>query len=472
VEKVLFGCFLFFGAGSQFFFGYIENYVLQYVATMGFMLTGWAALDRRISINAPILWYIVSIGLHLGNVFLSPCLIVLLLYYFNQRRTTMFFVLGGMAVVSLLAMYLLGYSARLLYYFTQLKVNFLQPFGVLGGYFPYPIFSFYHLLDWFNLQMLLAPFGFAMTIILLAVLPKGRFKKNPVLMFLLSGAGCGLLFTGVVNTALGMARDWDVLAGFITPLMVLAVYLLYSALSKDSLRYVLTVIVLITAFHWAAWVGVNAGEERHLARMELLYSPHLLARGSQMFYDESLANFFFDNGNYADAKRYYEHYLSVDSSNPRIMGNISDVYRKLGDKGNYLASLKRAVEMNTRDPGIYSNLGVEYASQGDTNRAIEFNLKALELDPTQDKASANLAILYTSKKEYNLAQKYFEKAITLGMRDPLLFKYAADLNFFLNDYVKAVQYYDAYLSMRPDDQKVRQNRARAFEAFQRARGSK
>ena len=43
-EKVMLACVLLFAAGSQFFFGYVENYVLQYVCTMAFVLSGWFAL--------------------------------------------------------------------------------------------------------------------------------------------------------------------------------------------------------------------------------------------------------------------------------------------------------------------------------------------------------------------------------------------------------------------------------------------
>ena len=466
VEKVLLGCFVFFGGGSQFFFGYIENYVLQYVGAMGFIVSGWFALERRASILSPILWFILIVGLHLGNLFFFPSLVMLLLPYFKRRKALMFVIIGGIGSFGFLAMYLLGFFTRLIGYVSSFKVNFLPFFTASGGFFPYPMFSFTHLFDWFNMHMLISPLALVTVIVLLTTFPKERFRKNPTLYFLVTASCCGLLFTWIVNTSLGMPRDWDVLAGFLAPLMVLTVYLLYHSLSKDSLQYVLTIILIISGFHWAAWVGVNSNEQRHLARIKLLNNPQMLSLGSQMFYDEALANFFFDHGNYVDARAYYEHFISIESTNPRIIGNISDVYRKLGEKQKYFESLQRAVQLNSRDPGIYSNLGVEYASRKDTNLAIEYNEKAIALDPRQEKAHANLGILYAAKKNYRLAKEHFVTAIDLGMRDPVVYKYAADLSFFLDEYQDAIKYYDLYLSLRPDDQKVRGLRERARESLQ------
>jgi tetratricopeptide (TPR) repeat protein len=140
------------------------------------------------------------------------------------------------------------------------------------------------------------------------------------------------------------------------------------------------------------------------------------------------------------------------------------VYRKLGERDRYFQMLLRAVEMKSTDPGIYSNIGVEYANRGDTDRAISFNERAVAIDPRQEKAHANLGLLYVAKKNYPLALSHFKKSFELGMRDPIVVKYAGDLCFFLGDNLGAVAYYDIYLGMKPDDQKTRALRDRAYMA--------
>ncbi len=469
IEKVLVGCLLFFGAGSQFFFGYIENYVLQYVTTAAYVVTGWHALERRVSIIIPILCFCADVGLHLANLVLLPTVLVLVLLYFKDNRVRTILISSGIGTVGFGVVYYIGYLPALLRHFGSDSVDFLHLFEPGGGNFAYAMFSFMHLFDWFNLSIFNAPIGLAIALILLLTFPKEQRKQNPSLVFLIVSAVCGLLFTWIVNPSLGFARDWDLLAGFFLPLLVLDVYLLSQSRALERRVYVLVVIITVTIFHWVPWIGINTNEERHLQRVEMLHSSDFLSPTTLIFYDEALANFFFDRQRYAEAKKYYEHLIAIDPDNPRIIGNISDVYRKLGEKEKYFATLKLAVSFNTRDPGIYSNLGVEYASRGDTSKAIEFNLKALEIDPRQNKAHANLGILYTSKKNYQSAQQHFENAIQLGMRDPLLYKYAADLNFFLNNYTKAIQYYDAYLAANPGDKKMQFNRQRANEALKKTR---
>ena len=464
VEKFFVGCILFFNAGSQFFFGYIENYVLQYVITALFVVSGWFALERRIHFVIPILFFCINIGFHLGNIVFLPALIVFMLLYFRKNLVRTVVVLCGIGLAGLAGIYFVGYMPSLLRHFTADHPDFLHLFETGSAIFPYPMFSWMHLIDWFNLSMLVVPIGLAVACTLLVVIPKERYRENPALLFLITAAVCGLSFTWVVNSALGLVRDWDLMSGFFLPLLILDAYLLISV-PFERRQYVLGVMACVCIFHWVAWIGVNADEDRHLRRAEAFDVPQLLSPTSQLFYDEALANFFFDHQRYAEAKKYYEHYVSIEPRNSRIIGNVSDVYRKLGEKDKYFTSLKQAVALETQDPGIYSNLGVEYASRGDTNKAIEFNLKALAKDPNQDKAHANLGILYSSKHEYRLAQEYYDGAIRLGMRDPMLFKYAADLNYFLEDFSKAVEYYDAYLSARPGDQKTRVNRDRANQAL-------
>jgi len=460
-EKVLIGSFLFFGAGCQFFFGYVENYVLQYVGTAIFVITGWMALERRISPVVPVITFGVIVGLHLGNGIYAPSLILLLLLYYKKSRKTTVGILAGLGIAGLAAIYLLGYMPALLRHFSSDSVDFLHPFSVPTGNFPYAMFSLDHLLDWANLNLLIAPLGLLAALVLLLERSVREQVRHPAPLFLLSTAICGLAFTWIVNAALGMARDWDLLSGFFVPLMVFDVYLLARAEFASPSRHVIAVVAAVTMLHTVGWIGVNASEDRHLARARLLNDGRFLSPTSQLFFDESLANLFYDTGQYPDARVLYEHYISIDPNNPRIIGNISDVYRKLGEKEKYFQMLLRAVEMKSTDPGIYSNLGVEYASRGDTNLAISFNERAVAIDPRQEKAHANLGLLYVSKRNYPLARDHFFTAIDLGMNDQIVLKYAADISFYLNDARNAVKYYDMYLRLKPDDQKARSLRDRA-----------
>ncbi len=466
MEKFLLGCLLVFSAGSQFFFGYVENYVLQYVITIAYVITGWYSLEKRISVIVPIFCLIIMIMLHLGNIVFIPSLILLFLYKWKRNKLQAILFLGSVGIVGTVVLYYIGFNLiDLTRHLRSGTVDILQLFTAKGGNFPYPMFSLAHLLDWLNSNNLSAPFGLLFTLILVPLLPRERTWKNPILMFLLSTALCGMFFTWIINSALGMARDWDLFLSFFLPLAILPIYLLSQVSSLPGRRYILFIIVVFMLLRTVAWIGINASEERHLNRMKVLNSPYLLSQVANIVYDESLANFFFDAGRYSEARVYYEHYMTIDSMNPRIIGNIADVYRRIGEKDKYFYQLLRAVAVNSPDAGVYSNLGVEYASRGDTAKAIEFNLIAIKKNPTMQKSYANLGILYTSMQDFRSADKYFSAAINLGMRDQLLFRYAAEVCVMIKDYRRALQYYDTYLSMNPSDKQSRDVRNRIYQGL-------
>ncbi len=470
VETVLLGCLLFLGAGSQFFFGYVENYVLLYVATAAYCITGWLALENRVRTVFPVALLVLMIMLHLGALVFLPSIALLLFLKYEKRRKQVIFLLAGATLAGILILSIMGFNPGYLFrHLTAGSVDFLQPFTATGGNFPYPMFSAVHLQDWLNSCLLMTPCGLVATLVLVFALPKDRRWRHPALLFLLTAAACGIFFTWVINSALGLARDWDLYSSFFVPLLVLPVFLFTQPVAVIPKRFVLTIVVLISLLHWLSWIGVNANADRYLARVRVLDSPKFLSLTTQLTFDEALANYFFDNEQYAEARRYYEHFLTIDSGNPRIIGNIADVYRKLGERDLYFRMLQRAVEIKSPDPGVYSNLGVEYAARGDTDRAIALNEQAVAINPTMAKALANLGILYTGRKNYTLADRYFTSAISLGMRDPLLLRYAGDVAVFLGNYEKALKNYDSYLSMVPGDPNVQAIRSKVFEAMKKGK---
>ncbi len=455
LEKVFLALFLFLTAPTQFFFGYVENYVLQFVVVTLFLMTGWLVLEKRLPLVVPIACYVLLVCLHLGFLALIPSIGFLIFWKMGRNVVKSLLLFGGLGALGVVIVIATGYNLHhILERFSDQRVDFLQLFSAIGGNFPYPMFSVLHLWDWLNAQFLVSPLALVLAIILLLLHRKEINWKSPALLFLLLSTACSLLFTWIINFALGMARDWDLFSTFQVPLILLDIYLLSLPLKIVPRRYLLVLITSVSFLHWVPWIGVNASAGRHMTRMKLLHDPKLLSPVSQMVYDEALANYFFDNGNYPEARTYYEHYIAIENTNPRIIGNIADTYRKLGEKEKYFAMLKRAVQLESPDPGVYSNLGVEYASRGDTAKGIEFNERAVALDSNHRLAHANLGILYASQRNLPAAEKHFARAIDLGMQEPVLFRYAGDIEVMLEKYNGALRYYDSYLRMVPGDNKI------------------
>lgn len=467
-EKVLLGSIILFGAGFQFFFGYIENYVLMYCTTTAFVLSGWLSLEKRVNIIFPIFFFILTIALHLGTIVFIPSLFILIFLLWKKKKIYAVLILMVISILGLGGLFIIGFNpVDMMKHLAAGSVDFLKLFDGGYGNFPYAMFSLTHFIDLANAHILLSPFGLIVTIILMPVFPIERKWKNPILIFLLATAACGLFFTFVINSALGMARDWDLFSVFFIPLSIIPVYLLSQQNKMPERRYLLVIISISLLIRTGAFIGINSSEEKHLARARMLNSEQFLSKAANMAYDESLANLFFDSERYKDAQIYYEHFMTIDSMNPRIVGNISDVYRKLGEKENYFYQLKRAATLNSPDPGIYSNLGVEYASRGDTMMAIEYNELAVQKGRNSSRAHANLGILYSAKGDFVRAANHYKTAINMGMKEPVLFLYMADCSVRLGDLTGALSYYDIYLNYKRGDTRVQNLRNKIFDYIQK-----
>ncbi len=455
-EKFLLGSFLFFAGGSQFFFGYVELYVFLYTATAAYILTGWMALEKRISIIIPFLCFGIMTALHFSALILAPSLIILMYDVWSKRKSKA--LAWGFSVVGLAALLLvimkLGPAALEQRITMEVRYNFLPLFSN-EGYFPYTLFSVKHYIDWFNANTLIAPFALLVSVILIIRYRKEIFWKSPLFVFLGTAALFGLVFTFTVNTALGMARDWDFLASFFIPVIILTIYLLQQQLQKIELRGVIVTIVLLAGLHTCFWIGINGNENRHLTRYKELYQSAYLSPVSKLNYHETLGAFFYSRNEMQNASIYFNHYLEIDSSNVRILANISQVERKLGNEEMEFRWLKRAVALQSPNPIVYMNLGVLYAHRRDTLTAIALNEQALRIDSTIAKAHANLAILQMLQDHYLPAAEHYSKAIAYGLTEHFLFRDAASAYFFLGRYDESLKYYNAYLALEPGDMRAK-----------------
>lgn len=461
VVKFFAGVLLLAGAGSQLFFGYIENYAPGYALTAAYVTTGGLALQRKVNIIIPLLCFMLIAGLHTGALVFVPSVIILLYFaWWEKRRAAM--IIGALVVAVLLLVEssshndLYQFGLRI---FSVMKNDFL-PLVSTTPDIPYTIFSWVHFIDWMNLHLLVVPFGLLISVVVLLFARHSIEFRNAAFLFLLTTTLCGLFFTFVIASTIGLFRDWDLMAGFLIPLMFLTVYLICHTLQKAESKKIIFIMAIVTVIHTASWIGVNANNERHLQRAEILTQALFMGRFAQLLYYEQLANAFWDRKDYAHAKIWYERYVTLDSSNPRLLGNLADVYKRLGENKKYFEMLKRLADNNTPNPAVYSNLGLEYFHRGDTTASIAMFERALEIDSTLGIAHGNLAFMYLQMKHYDLALRHSTMALASGMTEPLLYKCAGLALAFQGEFKRALPYLDVYLSRSPDDQYVRAMRER------------
>lgn len=471
-ENVLVGFFLFCTAGSQFFFGYVELYVLLYITTFAYLVSAWYVFEKTLSTRRLIVHSIVSVlcfalmcAWHYASIVFAPSLLLLLMAITKQKRSIGFVFFGMMLLSITAAIWVkrdsLGAVMETLTHETW--YNFL-PFFTRIEYFPYTMFSVAHLVDWLNAQLLVVPFGLILVLALFFFAKQERHWNNLTKVFYLSTAVLGLGFTFAMNPALGLARDWDFLASFFLPLVFLCIILSKQFFAEREFKSAFVVIVVVSLLHWTGWIGVNASGERHLKRVLVLNDTTFLSHVPRLNYYETLGNFFWYHGNYAQSRVFWEQYYAVDSTNYRTVANLSEVYRKLGETEKTFLLLKRASELGSRSPAIYMNLGVMYAQRGDTTAAIAYNKRALSMDSMYAKAHANLGFLYSKRRQYQEAAVHLQKAISYGLEEPFIFREMGSVNFFLNKFEMSLAYYNRYLELVPNDTTVKNIRDR-LEAY-------
>jgi len=264
----------------QLFFGYIESYTIICVGILVYLWLALRCLQGEGQVSSlgqvsdlSLLWpasvLALTHGFHPSTLVLQPSLWYLGWTLWRQGK-----VRGAVAVAKvLLPSVVVGLGVLAL---MQAGGHGLDAF--LGEDFPgggdhrwlvpllrttsrwehYTMFSWAHLLDVVNEQLLTAPVVLP-TLMLIWVFARRRLDwGHHALRFLLLAAGCYLFLTLVWNPDYGGRRDWDLFAPASLPLTLLAAYVLPRALpERVALRAAAWALIAVQVMHTAAWVYQN-----------------------------------------------------------------------------------------------------------------------------------------------------------------------------------------------------------------------
>ena len=259
----------------QLFFGYVENYTLPAAAIMLFL---WLA--ARTLVGKTPLWITAAAlgfvnALHPSTLNLAPAL--LLLTALSARRsgwprsllqTAAPLLLIGLGVVAMMETG--GHGLQTLFSSDRPgggDGRWLAPlWATTTRWEHYTMFSWEHLLDIVNQQLLSAPVSLAAVLLCLAA-ARGQVKAlldsaapahTGFGRFLAVAAAGSLLFILLWNPDYGGQRDWDLFSLSSLPLTALAGLLLGRSLSDERARLEAALaLVGLSAFHTAAWIFQN-----------------------------------------------------------------------------------------------------------------------------------------------------------------------------------------------------------------------
>lgn len=276
----------------QLFFGYAENYSLAAAGILLFLWLSLEALAGRRPLWQPSLALAVTIGLHPSTAVLSPALLYVgwgwrrLVDKETSRQggkglwTAVWQVAWPMALVAGGVVLLMELSGNGLAALTSTD----RPGGGDGRLFVplaatttrwehYTMFSWAHLRDWLNMQMLTAPVTLGGLAIVGGALLSDRRKAtahvgsapdaaaypaDSPIKFLALCTALYWLFTWVWNPDYGGQRDWDLFSLAAIPSTLLLARLLPHALSdRGQLAQAGLMLTTVSAMHTIAWIYQN-----------------------------------------------------------------------------------------------------------------------------------------------------------------------------------------------------------------------
>ena len=253
LEKAVFWLGFILTPITQYFFGYIEIYSPAAVLLSAFLWLAIKSSQNKLNILLPFLALFAGTVSHLMTVVFFPALFYLfyrkILCRWSIFRNRKFILLEALLSIPLIIL---------------LQKMFIR--GHLLIFFPnktysYAMFTWEHVWEFLNGQLMAAPVAFALMVFLLATYVKRRKNIDLTGQFLGITGFFAVLNSFSLNAVLG-AADWDLLCVSGLPVTVFALYLLFNAfeipLIRIGIKYILAIFIVFSFLHIASWIVLNA----------------------------------------------------------------------------------------------------------------------------------------------------------------------------------------------------------------------
>jgi tetratricopeptide (TPR) repeat protein len=446
---------------SQLFFGYVESYTLVYVAMIAYIFLSLGYLRNKNGLILPILFFLLSLSLHLLAMTLLPSLVYLIFAARSRKtdrlkkQTRLFelFLSTGMILM-------VGFSFLILQSYDPdtrgLSSYFIFPLG--NGESSYSLFSSSHLLDFINHQLLISPVGGLILIASVLAFSKRTDLKDKTVRFLLLVTVCSLAYAFLVDPKLGYPRDWDLFAfaGVGYTLLGVHIFLKHWGERKlGDLRYVTLSLLFTSLISTAPWIYVNASEEKALERCEHLLD---LDEKRSAYGHEILAMYYGTKREWQKEAPHWAKAIALTGS-ARYMTNLAVAYVNLKEYDLALGELKRSLKVNSTYHFTHFVLGELFARMGRFEEAIAEYRKAVQLKPSNIQYYDNLGSLLSDLQRHEEAAVVFEQGLKANPNYLPMYRKLGYTYFRLGQLSRGEEYLKLYLRHSPqagDAAEVRQ----------------
>jgi len=453
VDRMLVYVFIAVSGFIQMFIGYAENYAPVMVGLLLFVLASLAYLKGRVPVAIVGTACGVLVALHFAMIALLPGLGYLLLLEIRKKNYfAAGFAVAAFVVTAYCLLWTCGYTPGLLVEHFRSNDGHLLPLWTgADPQHAYTLTSMYHLLDVANLYLLVSPFALPLVILfMIRSVPKGF--PNTIWMYLRVLAFSGFAFTFIVHCALGMSRDWDLLAPFTIGLIIAAAFACHYFVEDQSVRRNLLLLMsIVTAMHTLAWVAVNASDEGSLARFRVLPDRRLWGKQAVLSSYDEIGAHYRQHSDFDQAIEYYRAYLAIDSMNGRILGNVGLSYMGKHDSALAVDYFKRGIQNGSNVAEVYYRLATVYM-ETDTGQAIALIERAFMLDPNSEDILLNYGtILIKARRAYAQALECFQRAIAINPSFAAAHRNAGFCLINLGELDEGKKYLSKFLELQPED---------------------
>ncbi len=466
---------LFLGLASSgymlLFFGYVEYYSLFVLSVAVFSLTGLSVIRGQINrwLIFPVLG--LAVFFHTMGLTLIPSVVYLMLANSRvggflsklSRKTKL--LIGTMAFVVVALPFYYYYSTDYFFRFAFVPLS-ENRFTVEG----YTLFSFEHLVDVFNLLILLLP-GLPLVVVVLFFLPVRRMLRQREYRYLLILLASTLGAVFILDPKLGVPRDWDLLAFSGVPLVILAYYLVLESRRFTKPRVTICVLSIFLGFlllfprvtsqvvpdisvaHCRNYFELDKMKSR-TARLMLInfYRDAGDEDMARLETERAFADFpekrmvdsavvLINAGHPLEAVQLLRQVLQRIPTFADAWLNLGQCYIRLRDYDNATDYLRIADGLNPYNPQFLNDLGAAYLYMGDYQRAEKALKRSLSFDTTVFEPFFNLVQLYALQNDEDKYRQSFLKMISRSEASTEVLKGLGDSNLRRRDFRRAAEAY-------------------------------
>jgi Tfp pilus assembly protein PilF len=451
---------------NQLFFGYIESYSFMYVSMIAYIFFSMRYLKKKSGFLWPCLFLLLAASFHLSALFVLPSLFYLAFTAPPQptrpkvrrsvdsneiHRTGRVKFSNVVCLVCVISLFGLGLYLLKTYSLEEPPGSFLiYPFG--GGESFYSFFSFTHLLDFLNHQLLISPVSVVLCMVFLIFWRWINFKENAI-KFLMWLMVCSFSFALLVDPKLGYPRDWDLFAFSGLGVTFLGLYLVLEIFRKEKmmeLSRVTLILVVVSLVSTLPWILVNASQEKAVARVEYLLKTD---EKRAAYGYETLACYFRDKGEHEKTVESWKKAIAINP-NPRYLSALGNAYLRLKEYDKAMEVYDRFIQMAPNFPGVdhvYSDMGNFFVTVGRYDEAVSQLKKAISLRPDRAVYYYNLGNILGRVGRFEEAVPYFEMALRLNPDNTAVYKKLGICYGGMGKKEEAKRFLETYLKSMPLD---------------------